>query len=83
MKASLQCSPQGISSLRSDIPLRLRRRLANKKEKQEMSELSPVSLFFGGEGGMRTPGTLIEYVSLANWWFKPLTHLTGDCLNQI
>ena len=31
---------------------------------------------FGGEGGIRTPGTLVEYVSLANWWFQPLTHLT-------
>ena len=29
-----------------------------------------------GEGGIRTPGTVIPYVSLANWWFKPLTHLT-------
>ena len=32
---------------------------------------------FSGEGGIRTPGTLIGYVSLANWWFQPLTHLTG------
>ena len=34
------------------------------------------SLFFGGEGGIRTPGTLIEYDSLANCWFQPLTHLS-------
>ena len=36
-------------------------------------------LFFGafcGEGGIRTPGTLIEYDSLANCWFQPLTHLS-------
>ena len=30
----------------------------------------------GGERGIRTPGTVIPYVSLANWWFKPLTHLS-------
>ncbi len=31
----------------------------------------------GGERGIRTPGTLIEYGSLANCWFQPLTHLSG------
>ena len=31
---------------------------------------------FCGERGIRTPGTVIPYVSLANWWFQPLTHLT-------
>ena len=31
---------------------------------------------FCGERGIRTPGTVFPYVSLANWWFKPLTHLT-------
>ena len=29
---------------------------------------------FCGRRGIRTPGTLIEYVSLANWWFQPLAH---------
>ena len=29
-----------------------------------------------GERGIRTPGTVNPYVSLANWWFQPLTHLT-------
>ena len=33
-------------------------------------------IFFCGEGGIRTPGTLIEYDSLANCWFQPLTHLS-------
>ena len=33
-------------------------------------------VFLGGEGGIRTPGTLIEYDSLANCWFQPLTHLS-------
>ena len=33
-------------------------------------------LRFCGERGIRTPGTVIPYVSLANWWFKPLTHLS-------
>ncbi len=32
------------------------------------------SFLFCGRRGIRTPGTLIEYVSLANWWFQPLTH---------
>ena len=27
-----------------------------------------------GERGIRTPGTVNPYVSLANWWFQPLTH---------
>ena len=31
---------------------------------------------FGGERGIRTPGTINSYASLANWWFQPLTHLT-------
>ncbi len=35
------------------------------------------SMISGGERGIRTPGTVIPYVSLANWWFKPLTHLSG------
>ena len=30
-----------------------------------------------GERGIRTPGTVIPYGSLANCWFKPLTHLTS------
>ena len=34
-------------------------------------------MFVCGEGGIRTPGTVNPYVSLANWWFQPLTHLTG------
>ena len=29
-----------------------------------------------GERGIRTPGTVIPYDSLANCWFKPLTHLS-------
>ena len=29
-----------------------------------------------GERGIRTPGTVIPYGSLANCWFQPLTHLT-------
>ena len=29
-----------------------------------------------GEGGIRTLGTRYGYGSLANYWFKPLTHLT-------
>jgi hypothetical protein len=29
-----------------------------------------------GEGGIRTLDTLLEYASLANWFFRPLRHLT-------
>ena len=32
----------------------------------------------GGETGIRTPGTLLAYGSLANCWFKPLTHLSSS-----
>ena len=31
---------------------------------------------FGGEDEIRTRGTLIRYVGLANRWFQPLTHLS-------
>ena len=41
-----------------------------------MLDFNTYKVFQRGEGGIRTPGTLIEYVSLANWWFQPLTHLT-------
>ena len=36
-----------------------------------------------GEGGIRTPGTLIEYASLANWWIKPLSHLSNKLHKSI
>ena len=32
----------------------------------------------GGDGGIRTLGTLIEYGSLAGNWFQPLTHVSGQ-----
>ena len=35
-----------------------------------------------GERGIRTPGTVIPYGSLANCWFKPLTHLTSHPLSS-
>ena len=35
--------------------------------------------FSGGEGGIRTPGSLWDYDSLANCWFQPLTHLSVFC----
>ena len=39
-------------------------------------------VFLGGEGGIRTPGTLIEYDSLANCWFQPLTHLSVAAISM-
>lgn len=37
----------------------------------------------GGEWGIRTPGTVIPYDSLANCWFQPLTHLSWYVLNCV
>ena len=45
------------------------------KRKQER-QLEQARLPFHGERGIRTPGTVIPYGSLANCWFQPLTHLT-------
>ena len=79
-KASFPSPLTGISSGRgpSDIPARLRRSFANR-HKNSAIEQARRAIFIPlcGEGGIRTPGTVIPYVSLANWWFKPLTHLTG------
>ena len=51
-------------------------------------KINHLYLLFGGERGIRTPGTVIPYGSLANCWFQPLTHLTlteivlsGKCPN--
>lgn len=40
----------------------------------DRNSLRPI--FFCGKRGIRTPGTVIPYDSLANCWFKPLTHLS-------
>ena len=37
----------------------------------------------GGEGGIRTLGTLLEYGALAKRCFRPLSHLTSQCDNLI
>ena len=42
--------------------------------RKEVQEIENQSLI--GERGIRTPGTVIPYGSLANCWFQPLTHLT-------
>ena len=34
------------------------------------------SLFFAERGGFEPPVPVTQYVSLANWWFQPLTHLS-------
>ena len=53
-------------------------RAASRTHKKSRAPLAHgFLLLLCGEGGIRTPGTVIPYVSLANWWFKPLTHLTG------
>jgi hypothetical protein len=31
---------------------------------------------YGGEGGIRTPGSLLDYGALAKRCFRPLSHLT-------
>ncbi len=45
--------------------------MRNKKSRYLREKFS-----FCGERGIRTPGTLIGYASLANWWIKPLSHLS-------
>ena len=40
--------------------------------------LQSFALLLGGEWGIRTPGTVIPYGSLANCWFQPLTQLSGQ-----
>ena len=46
------------------------------KKSRKCLFFNDLRLSFCGERGIRTPGTVIPYVSLANWWFQPLTHLT-------
>ncbi len=43
-----------------------------------------IKYYLSGEWGIRTPGTVIPYVSLANWWFQPLTQLskTGSFVKE-
>ena len=36
-----------------------------------------------GRWGIRTPGTVNPHVSLANWWFQPLTQPSSRILNRI
>ena len=58
-------------------PPRLRRGFANQRKRVALKQACRDSLsLICGERGIRTPGTVIPYVSLANWWFQPLTHLT-------
>ena len=44
--------------------------LENKKSEAQ------TSLFFAERGGFEPPVPVTQYVSLANWWFQPLTHLS-------
>ena len=48
----------GISSLRSDLPLRLRRGGADKTKKDAESKLSRLFSLISGESGIRTRGTV-------------------------
>ena len=52
----------------------IRAKSFTKETAPKFNILNTVS--FSGERGIRTPGTVIPYGSLANCWFKPLTHLT-------
>ena len=36
-----------------------------------------VSPSLAERGGFEPPVPVFQYVSLANWWFQPLTHLSG------
>ncbi len=47
------------------------------KELQENKKSeAKTSLFFAERGGFEPPVPVTQYVSLANWWFQPLTHLS-------
>ena len=46
------------------------------KKTSAFAEVCYGFLSFGGEDEIRTRGTLIRYVGLANRWFQPLTHLS-------
>ena len=54
-----------------------------RKEKRQSASLQITvvkieCVLFCGSGGIRTPGTVNPYVSLANWWFQPLTHTSKN-----
>ena len=79
MKAEAESSvlcPTGISSLRSDIPSRLRRAVQIKTKREPSSKLEVLFYFYLRWEGDSNPRYSYPYVSLANWWFQPLTHLT-------
>jgi hypothetical protein len=70
-------SLSGISSLRSDIPPRLRRGDAKHKKKWRSSELGASFLFvFCGERGIRTLDTLLAYTRFPGVPLQPLEHLS-------
>ena len=48
----------------------------NKKASADAEAVQIGRLPFCGEDEIRTRGTLIRYVGLANRWFQPLTHLS-------
>ena len=50
--------------------------LPHKKKTTAKGSCLSKNFLRGGERGIRTPGTVIPYDSLANCWFKPLTHLS-------
>ena len=50
--------------------------LKTKKASADAEAVQIVRLPFCGEDEIRTRGTLIRYVGLANRWFQPLTHLS-------
>ena len=68
-------SNMGFSGEGQKIGAFLVQLLGHKKSRKRLF-INDLRLSFCGERGIRTPGTVIPYVSLANWWFQPLTHLT-------
>ena len=56
--------------MRAQIPLK------KKDLCKSRGRANPSCLPFCGEDEIRTRGTLIRYVGLANRWFQPLTHLS-------
>ena len=53
-----------------------KKRSQNKKGVRITGHLFSTFVAVAERGGFEPPVQLIPYVSLANWWFQPLTHLS-------
>ena len=75
-------APMDFRYLRLVIPI-FRTKKIKTAVRSSLFQAVGTTPFLGGEWGIRTPGTVIPYVSLANWWFQPLTQLSGQLKQNI